>query len=186
MTASGCRSESAYRYSWTPTADRGRSSSTASPNALGRGIQQAVALPPRPTAGAASLALLVGDDAWHAGIIRLGPSDGAGATLQGEHRFENTLHAFRVARGRGAAAHRSLARRRRAARPSRGGRRAGPRRRWRGPATHGCALRPPRRAARRRLSPNANFGEVREERKGDSACTGAHRVSILYTALTIR
>ena len=56
-------------YSWMPTADRGRSSSTSGPYLLGLGIQTAKEEPVRPSAGSLILASLDGDPSCGAAVL---------------------------------------------------------------------------------------------------------------------
>ena len=68
-------------YSLIPTAVRGRSSSTAEPYALGRGIQHAEEVPARPRAGAPILASLDGVESCHGATNHKDGQFGAGDTL---------------------------------------------------------------------------------------------------------
>ena len=66
-----------------PTAVRGAEPTNCVLQLGGLAIQRIVAIPPRPTAAAPILAIFVGDDSWHAGMIRVGSTDdgpGAGGT----------------------------------------------------------------------------------------------------------
>ena len=95
-------------YSLMPTADRGKSSSTAVPNAGGLGIQQAEAVPARPSAGALILASFDGVDSCGAATNHMGGQFAAVVTLTCAIPARNTPHAFEHADARGALTHWSV------------------------------------------------------------------------------
>ena len=93
-------------YSLVPTAVRGRSSSTAEPYALGRGIQHAEEVPARPRAGAPILASLDGVESCHGATNHKDGQFGAGDTLVCVIPTWNTPHAQESPEAPGALAHR--------------------------------------------------------------------------------
>ena len=104
-------------YSLIPTAERGGEHSTASPYSAGRGIQQYVASPLRPTAGARILASLVGEEAWHIGTNRMDACVGAGGGWPRLRAAEEPSHTKGAQAGRAHGARlRSPGRRSRASR----------------------------------------------------------------------
>ena len=78
-----------------PTAVRGAEPTNCVPQLGGRAIQRNVAIPPRPMAAAPILASFVGDDSWHAGMIRVESTDGPGAGGTNVRAGREPPHALR-------------------------------------------------------------------------------------------